>query len=51
MARERAEQGFRAACGAPAKRWPDAAGQAPCKGIGVMNSGNFNKKEATELAV
>ena len=33
--RERAEQGIRTACGAPAKRWPDAAGHAPRKGFVV----------------
>ena len=29
------EQGIRAACGAPAERWHDAAGHAPCKGANV----------------
>ena len=35
LARERVEQGFRTACGAPAERWPDATGHAPGKGANV----------------
>ena len=31
-AKQRVEQGFRAASGALAERWPDAAGHAPCMG-------------------